>query len=78
MLFRGFSGLGMGHCFMKVVVKGSFIYSLVPHCTFTFINPLSANPTKWSKTLKQFVNKLPTSCLSLFDRFVELSLKGLS
>ena len=31
MLFRGFSGLSMGHYFMKVVVKGSFIYSLVPH-----------------------------------------------
>ena len=23
-------------------------------------NPLSANPTKWSNTLKQFVGKLPT------------------
>ena len=78
MLFRGFSELSMGHCFMKVVVKGSFIYSLVPHCTFTFINALSANPTKRSNTLKQFVDKLPTSCLSWFDHFVGLSLKGLS
>ena len=31
------------------------------------INPLSANPTKWSNTLKQFV------C-----HFVKLALKGLS
>ena len=36
---------------------------------FSFIfNPLSANPTKWSNTLKQFV---------VFDQFVGLVLKGL-
>ena len=40
-------------------------------------NPLSANPTKWSNTLKQFVGNLPTNCLSVFDHFVELALKGL-
>ena len=40
-------------------------------------NPLSANPTKWSNTLKQFVGKLPTNCLSVFDHFVKLALKGL-
>ena len=40
-------------------------------------NPLSANPTKWSNTLKQFVGKLPTNCLSVFDHFVGLALKGL-
>ena len=28
------------------------------------INPLSANPTKWSNTLKQLI------CLSVFDHFV--------
>ena len=32
------------------------------------LNPLSANPTEWSNTLKQFVGKLPTNCLSVFDR----------
>ena len=42
------------------------------------INPLSANPTKWSNTLKQFVGKLPTNCLSVFDHFVGLALKGLN
>ena len=42
------------------------------------LKPLSANPTKWSNTLKQFVGKLPTNCLKLFDHFMELSLKGLS
>ena len=39
--------------------------------------PLSANITKWSNTLKQFVDKLPTNCLSVFDHFVGLTLKGL-
>ena len=41
------------------------------------LNALSANPTKWSDTLKQFVGKLPTNCLSVFDHFVGLALKGL-
>ena len=40
-------------------------------------NPLNANPTKWSNTLKQFLAKLPTNCLSVFDHFVKLALKGL-
>ena len=37
----------------------------------------SASFTKWSKTLKQFVGNLPTNCLSVFDHFVGLVLKGL-
>ena len=41
------------------------------------LNPLSANATKWSNTLKQFVGKLPMNYLSLFDHFVGLALKGL-
>ena len=41
-------------------------------------NPLSANPTKWSNTLKRFVGKLSTSCLSAFDHLVGLALKGLT
>ena len=40
---------------------------------FRCLNPLSANPTKWPNTLKQ----RPTNCLSLFDHFVKLALKGL-
>ena len=40
------------------------------------INPLSANPTKWPNTLKQFVGKLPTNCLSVFGHFVNLALEG--
>ena len=41
------------------------------------MNPLSANPAKWSNTLKQFVCKLTTNCLGLFDHFVGFALKGL-
>ena len=41
-------------------------------------NPLSANPEKWSNTLKQIVGNLPTICLSVFDHFMNLALKGLS
>ena len=39
-------------------------------------NPLSFNPTKCLNTLKQFVGKLLTNCLSVFDYFVELPLLG--
>ena len=42
------------------------------------VNPLTANPTKWSNTLKQFVGKLTTNCLSVFDHFVNLALKELT
>ena len=42
------------------------------------INPFSANFTKWSNTLKQFVGNLPTNCLSVFDHSVALTLKGLT
>ena len=40
------------------------------------VNPLNAKFTKWSNTLKQFVGKLPTNCLSVFDYFVGLAFKG--
>ena len=39
------------------------------------INSLSANPTKWSNALKQLVGN---NCLSVFDQFVKLALKGLN
>ena len=42
------------------------------------INPLSAKFIKWSNTLKQIVVILPTICLSMFDHFSGLALKGLS
>ena len=45
--------------------------------TFFCSNALIANPTEWSNTLKQFVGNLSTNCLSVFDHFVKLALKGL-
>ena len=49
------------------------------HATFLFFvyffNSLSANPRKWSNTLKQFVDSLPTNCLIVFEHFVGLALK---
>ena len=42
-----------------------------------YFNSLSANPIKWLKTLKQFVDNLPTNCLGVFNHFVGLALKGL-
>ena len=50
------------------------------YCRIKFlaeINPLSANPKTWSNTLKQFVGFLQTNCLSVFDHFAGLALKGL-
>ena len=41
------------------------------------LNPLSANPKKWPNTLRKFVGKLSTNCLSVFDHFVKLALKWL-
>ena len=38
---------------------------------------MSANPKKWSNTLKQFVGNLPTNCLNVFDHFVGFALKVL-
>ena len=40
-----------------------------------FLNTLSANPSKWSNTLKQFAGKLLTNCLSVFDHVVKFSLR---
>ena len=53
---------------MEIVPRKFLIFNL---------NPLSANPTKWSNTLKKFVGNLPTNCLSVFDHFVKLALKRL-
>ena len=41
------------------------------------VNRFSVNFIKWSNTLKKFVGNFPTNCLSVFDHFVGLALKGL-
>ena len=61
----------------KIISKPKIVQWVV-NFRWNHFNPLSANPTKWSDTFKQFVGKLPTSCLSVFDHFVGLALKGLS
>ena len=53
-----------------LVTFASMVYS-------NFLNPLSANPTKRSNTLKQFVGNLPTNCFSVSDHFAKLVLKWL-
>ena len=62
------------HCKKGVLKNSPPVYW---HITKIDINPLSANPRKWQNTLKQFVGNLPTNCLSVFDQFVKLALKGL-
>ena len=52
-------------------------YSKVANESTKSINPLNANPEKWSNTLKQIVGNLPTICLSVFNHFMNLALKGL-
>ena len=56
----------------------AYRYSKLFSDNMRFFNPLSANPTKWSNQLKQFVGNLPKNYLSVFDHFVKLALKGLS
>ena len=53
---------------------GKSLHSL----TNRYFNLLSANPTKWSNILKQFVGNLPTNCFSVFDHFLWLTLKWLN
>ena len=66
----------------KVGIKNLTCYyfdDIVIHRIKDFeFNPLSANPEKWSNTLKQIVGNLPTICLSVFDHFMNLALKGLT
>ena len=54
-----------------MVLKGTLTKVII-------LNSLSANITKWSNTIKQFVGKLPTNCLSVFDHFVGLTIKRLN
>ena len=57
---------------MKTILK----YNTAQKMKFS-VNPLNADPAKWSNTLKQFVGNLPTNCLSVFYYFVGLAFKGL-
>ena len=60
---------------MQVNFKTSLRESFVGN-GLSGLNPLSANPIKWSNTVKQFVRK-PTSCLNMFGHVVGSALKNL-
>ena len=57
--------------FFYILIRGEYNKYL------SGVTSLSVDFTKWSNTLKQFVGKLPTNCLSVFDYFVGLALKEL-
>ena len=62
-------------CFWSWLIFTSLIK--IPNKTQAIqLKSWSANFTKRSNTLKKFVGKLPTNCLSVFDHFVGLALKG--
>ena len=67
-------------CVVFVGVLVSWLVSAITDSNLNaFLNPLSANPTKWSNILKQLVGRLLlTNCLSVFCHFVGLALKGLN
>ena len=51
--------------------------SMVQTFDTKYLNPLSANFTKCSNKMVKFGSKLQKNCLSVFDHFVGLALKGL-
>ena len=53
-----------------------FLFLILDNIRHPGLNPLNANTTKWSNTLKQFIGNLLTNCLSVFDHLVNLALKG--
>ena len=65
-------------CVLVETISGESMGLKVINKINLMLNPLSANFTKWSNTLKQIVGKLPTNCLSVFDHFMWLALKGLN
>ena len=68
-------------CFWLQIAYENFFFLSQPEHAYAnlrlMLNPLSVNPTKWSNALKQFVGNFPKNCLSVFDHFVRLALKGL-
>ena len=64
------------------IYRGSEVHCPVKRLIWRFlvnlVKRLRANPTKCSNPLKKFVGKWPTNCLSMFDHFVGLALKGLT
>ena len=72
--------VSFGYCFFlslkpEVSLGPPYISKMVRFATI--VNPLSANFTKWSNTLKQFLGCC-RRIVSVFDHFVGLVLKGLT
>ena len=67
------------HCHSLILCKisGNTFHPLDTGQILNVLNPLSASLTKWPNTLKQFAGKLPINCLSVFNHFAGLALKGL-
>ena len=65
-------------CFYISVILTGHLFEKPMFFHLQRINPLSTNPTKWPNTLKQFVGKLPTNCLGVFNYFLGSALKWLS
>ena len=69
--------------YFYVTITGDFErfqYFIAKHIyskTKILFSPLSASHTKCSNIFKQLVDNLPTNCLSVFDHFAKLALKGL-
>ena len=66
----GFNGVLMKS--LNGILMNSY-YWLLELVKTNCVNPLSVNPSKWVNTLKQFVGRLPRSCLYVFDHFVLLA-----
>ena len=68
-------GVKKNLCLNSFVIIGLGIMDKDGSHLIKIVNPLSANPTKWSNTLKRC---LPTNCLSVFYHLIELAFKGLT
>ena len=63
---------------MTTLFLVTMFYMIIKVNVLINLNPLTANLAKWPNTLKQFVGKLPTNCLSVFGHFAGLAVKGLT
>ena len=66
------AGLSDFHKMCVTVIKMIYCKQKLTLTHYRHFNPLGANITKWSNSLKQFVGNL----FELFDHFVILTFKG--
>ena len=79
-VFFQWSGIALGYFTTIIVMLNIFlIYKAIRYCTYiNWFNPLSANPIKWSNTLKQFVRNSRRIVWMCLTNFEGLAFKGLS